>query len=251
MEKTVSGPTTEIHGHAYADELSREQAVLADNVREHRATAWEIIRDHKRIVAWTFFFALSAVGWGFDAQVNGAAISVPSFRRDFGYGKKSYYQQSSPHFVLTTRLRYYYKGEPVLPAQWQSAFNAASSIGQFFGGFLCSWVSDRIGRKGGLAMGILFCLGGILGEIFSIARPAFLISKLVLGLGLGSYLTMGPLYCSELSPTVFRGITTAGINMSIGIGQLLSNAAIRGFGGRNDRWAYRAPFACQLIFVGK
>ncbi len=82
----MSGPTTEIHEHAYSDE-SREQAVLADNVREHRATAWEIIRDHKRIVAWTFFFALSAVGWGFDAQVNGAAISVPSFRRDFGYGK--------------------------------------------------------------------------------------------------------------------------------------------------------------------
>ena len=148
-------------------------------------------------------------------------------------------------------LRYYYKGEPVLPAQWQSAFNAASSIGQFFGGFLCSWISDRIGRKGGLAMGIIFCLGGILGEIFSVTRPLFLISKLVLGLGLGSYLTMGPLYCSELSPTVLRGITTAGINMSIGIGQLLSNAAIKGFGGRNDRWAYRAPFACQLIFVGE
>ena len=100
-------------------------------------------------------------------------------------------------------------------------------------------------------MGIIFCLSGILGEIFSAARPAFLISKLVLGLGLGSYLTMGPLYCSELSPTALRGITTAGINMAIGIGQLLSNAAIKGFGGRHDRWAYRTPFACQLIFVGE
>ncbi len=86
MEKTMSGPTAEIYEHAYSGE-SHEQAVLADNIREHKATAWEIIRGHKGIVGWTFFFALSAVGWGFDAQVNGAAISVPSFRRDFGYGK--------------------------------------------------------------------------------------------------------------------------------------------------------------------
>jgi len=153
--------------------------------------------------------------------------------------------------VLTLGSRYIYKGEPVLPAPWQSAFNAASSIGQFFGAFICSWMSDRIGRKGGLGIGVPFCLGGILGEIFSVARHAFLVSKLVLGLGLGFYLTMGPLYCSELSPTALRGITTAGINMAIGIGQLLSNAAIKGFGGRNDRWAYRAPFACQFIFVGE
>ena len=86
MEKIVTGPTAEIREHTCADE-SCEQAVLADNLREHEATVREVIHNHKRIVAWTFFFALSAVGWGFDAQVNGAAISVPSFRRDFGYVK--------------------------------------------------------------------------------------------------------------------------------------------------------------------
>lgn len=42
---------------------------------------------------------------GFDAQVNGGMLSVRSFRRDFGY---------------------YYNGEPVLPASWQSAFNTVS-----------------------------------------------------------------------------------------------------------------------------
>jgi hypothetical protein len=31
----------------------------------------------------------------------------------------------------------------------------------------------------------------------------------------------------------------------------LSNAAIKGFGGRTDSWAYRGPFALQFIFVGK
>ncbi len=47
-----------------------------------------------------------------------------------------------------------------------------------------------------------------------------------------------------------RGITTAGINLGIVVGQLLTNAAVKGFGEREDRWAYRAPFALQLLFVG-
>lgn len=49
---------------------------------------------------------------------------------------------------------------------------------------------------------------------------------------------------------MIRGITTAGVNLGIVIGQLLSNAAIKGFGERTDRWAYRGPFAIQFFFVG-
>jgi hypothetical protein len=49
---------------------------------------------------------------------------------------------------------------------------------------------------------------------------------------------------------VIRGITTAGVNLGIVIGQLLSNAAIKGFGERTDHWAYRGPFAIQFFFVG-
>jgi hypothetical protein len=54
----------------------------------------------------------------------------------------------------------------------------------------------------------------------------------------------------QISPIVLRGITTAGVNLGIVIGQLLSNAAIKGFGDRNDHWAYRGPFAIQFFFVG-
>lgn len=74
-------------------------------------------------------------------------------------------------------------------------------------------------------------------------------SKLVLGVGLGFYLTLGPMMTSELTPVVLRGIATAGVNLGIAMGQLLSNGAIAGFGNRTDRWSYRAPFALQLAFV--
>ena len=80
--------------------------------------------------------------------------------------------------------------------------------------------------------------GGVFGEVFSITRPAFLVGKLILGIGLGFYLTVAPLYASELAPIALRGIVTAGVNFAIVIGQLLSNAVIKGFGDRTDRWAY-------------
>lgn len=142
-----------------------------------------------------------------------------------------------------------YKGEYVLPASWQSAFNIIGSPGQFFGGFLCSYVADRWGRKSALVGAILFCTGGIIGQLLSTTRVAFLMSKLVLGGGLGFYLTIGPMMTSELTPVVLRGMATAGVNLGIAMGQLLSNSVVAAFGQRTDRWAYRAPFAIQLAFV--
>lgn len=107
-------------------------------------------------------------------------IAVPAFRRDFGY-------------MLD--------GQAVLPAKWQSAFNVVASIGQFFGGFMCSAIADRIGRKKSIAIGILICLGGIIGQIVTTTKGGFLGAKLVLGVGLGFYLTLGPLCCSEVRMT--------------------------------------------------
>jgi MFS family permease len=104
-------------------------------------------------------------------------ISVPSFRRDFGYVSDGVF---------------------ILPAKWQAAFNNVGSIGQFFGGFVCSQVADMIGRKKSIALGIMICTGGIIGQIVTTTKGGFLGAKLVLGFGLGFYLTLGPLCCSEV-----------------------------------------------------
>ncbi|KAK5992562.1 General alpha-glucoside permease-like protein [Cladobotryum mycophilum] len=205
----------------------KNETLRADIQNEHDLSVKDVLVNHPALVFWTFYWAMAGVGWGFDAQVNGGMLSVNSFRRDFGYIQN---------------------GKAILPADWQSAFNNVSSVGQFFGGFFCSWVADRIGRKSSLLIGLLLVTGGVFGEMFSTARAAFVVSKLILGCGLGFYLTLGPLAASEITPVNFRGISTAGVQFGLGCGQLLSNAVIKGFGERNDRWAYRAPFAVQLFF---
>ncbi|KAF4980637.1 hypothetical protein FZEAL_3386 [Fusarium zealandicum] len=207
---------------------SKTDALNVERQAEHDLTIKQVLTRHPALVWWSFYWAMAAVGWGFDAQINGAMISVSAFRRDFGYVQD---------------------GESILPADWQTAFNVISSVGQFFGGFLCSWVCDYVGRKSSLAIGLLFATGGIFGEVFSHTNVTFLISKLILGFGLGFFLTLAPLATSEIAPVVFRGISTAGVNLGVAVGQLLSNAVIKGLGSRSDNWAYRGPFATQLFFV--
>ncbi|KAF5123927.1 Sugar transport protein 12 [Metarhizium anisopliae] len=191
-------------------ELSfKHETVRTCHLLEHRLTIKDVFNRHPALIWWSFYWSISGVGWGFDAQVNGRMLSVESFRRDFGY---------------------IYDGEAVLPADWQTAFNTVSSVGQFFGGFPCAWLTDRIGRKRALFVGVAIVTAGILGEIFSTARAAFVVSKLILGFGLGFYLTLAPLATSECAPVVFRGISTAGVQFGLGSGQLLSNAVIKAFG---------------------
>ncbi|KAH7079870.1 maltose permease [Paraphoma chrysanthemicola] len=227
MEK-INHQTT-VHNEGFSDKSAIDQRALdADRVDEEGLTFRFVARHHPALVWWSFFYAMSAVGWGFDAQVNGAMIAVPAFRRNFGY---------------------IFEGEPVLPANWQTAFNVVSSVGQFFGGFICAWTADRIGRRWAVVIGAVVCAGAIVGQIVSDTRVAFLMSKLILGVGLGFYLSIGPLVTSEITPVVLRGLATAGVNLGIAMGQLLSNAAVKGFGERDDRWAYRAPFALQLFFA--
>ncbi|KAK1848679.1 maltose permease [Colletotrichum chrysophilum] len=226
MEKT--GPADHLEPSVSHVHDPKGAAAATTNQQEHDLTVRDVFKNHKIIVWWCFYWAMAAIGWGFDAQINGAMISVESFRRDFGYVEN---------------------GEAILPADWQSAFNVISTVGQFFGGFLCSYMADKIGRKNSLLVGIVVCSGGCVGEILSDTRGAFLASKLIFGAGLGFYLTLAPLACSELAPVALRGFATAGVNLGIALGQLLSNAVVKAFGERSDRWAYRGPFATQLFFA--
>ncbi|RDW93464.1 uncharacterized protein DSM5745_00786 [Aspergillus mulundensis] len=193
-----------------------------------KLTLRQLVVKHPAVIWWAFYWGMTAVAWGFDAQINGAVISIESFRRAFGYVQD---------------------GEAILPASWQSAFNTVTSVGGFFSAFFCSWLADRIGRKWTLFVGLMLLTGGILGEMFTLARGGFVAVKILLGCGLGFMLTLAPLTISELTPVALRGVALSGVNLGIAIGQLLSSAVIRAFGSRSDSWGFQAPFAIQLFFI--
>ncbi|WWD01376.1 hypothetical protein V866_008319 [Kwoniella sp. B9012] len=145
-------------------------------------------------------------------------LSTPSFRRDFGY---------------------FYKNDYVVPARWQSAFNSVGSVGGIFGGIAVGWIADRIGRRGSIAVASFISIGAVFIQFFSPPHKnaMLLVGKLINGFALGMYLSAASAYCAEVSPVVLRGITTG-----------LVNLWIVGLGSREDKNAYRIPFALQWIF---
>lgn len=66
-----------------AAHIDHSQADAA-NEQEKAIKIRDVLKKHPSLVWWIFYWAMAAVGWGFDAQINGAMISVPAFRREFG-----------------------------------------------------------------------------------------------------------------------------------------------------------------------
>ncbi|KAG1763315.1 maltose permease, partial [Suillus occidentalis] len=197
---------------------------------EHATTPAQAVRTYWRAFAWCLFINMGALLWGYDSQVGGGLLSVPSFRRDFGSLIDQQY---------------------VLAASWQSAFNSVSSIGGMAGAFSLGYISELFGRRGAVAVA---CVVSIVGILLQFLTPAhengmLLAGKLINGFSLGMFVSSAGSYCAEVSPLALRGITTASVNLWIDCKKhSMSNGVIRGTGNRTDAYAYRLPFALQWIF---
>lgn len=96
------------HGEVFAASSGAREAALL----EHTYTVWEAFRLFRPAIGWCFLFSLGVVMAGFDPQLVGTLVAIPTFQQDFGQP---------------------YDGGYLVPAQWQSAFNLGVPIGQVVG----------------------------------------------------------------------------------------------------------------------
>jgi MFS transporter, SP family, general alpha glucoside:H+ symporter len=92
-----------------AEQIEGQEAVLAqvaDNEEhaEHAMGIWASFRQYPWASAWCIYAAWCVVLLSFDGQAAAAIVGIPQFRKDFGYA---------------------FNDDYVLPAHWQSIFNAA------------------------------------------------------------------------------------------------------------------------------
>jgi len=102
-------------------------------------------------------------------------------------------------------------GEPfhdafIIPAHWQSLWNALFNVTTMVGSFGAGYVQDRLGRRSVFLLTIIFATAGIAINFTASTRGVFLAGKMITGLAIGLVLSGAQTYVSEITPLPIRGI---------------------------------------------
>ncbi|KAK5073701.1 hypothetical protein LTR51_004282 [Lithohypha guttulata] len=196
-------------------------------IREYNLTFVEAVKAYPTAIAWAVFFSLGVIMAAFDPQLIGNLYATPAFRRDFGY---------------------LYNGEYIVPASYQSALSMGSPLGQVFGAFGAAYPMEWLGRKKTFGLCVLLTTCFVFIQFFARSLPVLLVGELLGGLVLGCYVTIFPVYASEVCPIALRGILTSFTNIAFVAGQLIANGVTAGTSKLDNHWAYSLPFATQWIW---
>src|SRR5215471_11769297 len=108
------------------------------------------------------------------------------------------------------------------------------TLGALVGALLAGGLADRLGRQKAMVIGgILFAIGA-LGESLAPGTWILVISRFVVGFGVGIASVAGPLYAAEMAPSSVRGRYVSSYQLAITIGILLADIsdAVLSSGGR-------------------
>ncbi len=94
----------------------------------------------------------------------------------------------------------------IIPAYWQSVWNAMYNIMQLFGSLFAGFIQDRFGRRVVFLLGIVIVSAGIACAYLSETPAHFMGAKIVSGFAVGAFQTTTQTYVSEITPLPLRGI---------------------------------------------
>ena len=97
-------------------------------------------------------------------------------------------------------------GQLIIPAYWQSAWNAMYNVMTLVGSVVAGLVQDWLGRRAVFLVAIIIAAGGIAVSFVSNNPAQFLGGKIVTGTAVGLLLTTTQTYVSEIAPLPMRGI---------------------------------------------
>jgi len=109
-------------------------------------------------------------------------------------------------------------------SSWQVGWAAGSlGLSAIMGAVAVGAVSDRFGRVKTLMVASVFFLFGALLMAAASNFPFLLLGRFVTGFGVGSGLSIDPLYISEISPPLYRGALVSTSEICINVGVLLGS----------------------------
>ncbi|BCS04173.1 uncharacterized protein AKAW2_71051A [Aspergillus luchuensis] len=162
---------------------------IHDPASQHGRSTWQALRANPIVVLFCLYGNIGALMYGFDNLVLSLALSMTAFEQTFGT---------------------FTKGSYVIPAYWQSLWNALSQVATMLGSTAAGPIQDRFGRRAAFLVAACLSAAGI-AVVYTASTPgAFLAGKIVNGLSLGLALTTGQTYISEITSLEVRGIALSG-----------------------------------------
>lgn len=130
----------------------------------------------------------------------------------------------------------------------QGTINGLFQIGGLVGALSSSTIADKLGRLWALLIAsVITVVGGGL-QAGSVAVSMYIVMRFVTGVGIGALVTLVPLYQSEISPPVIRGLLVGMHGVLICVGYALASWVGLGFyfvNASGTQW--RIPLAIQCL----
>jgi SP family xylose:H+ symportor-like MFS transporter len=142
-----------------------------------------------------------------------------------------------------------------------SGWTVSSALfGCIIGAIVAGWVSNAIGRKGGmLVAGFLFLISaagsaypefglGPIGGMGPAALTPFILYRILCGVGVGIASMLSPLYIAEIAPSRIRGRLVSFNQLSIVLGMLLVYCVNRSIAAQGDEaWIQSTGWRLMLV----
>ncbi|KEY71303.1 hypothetical protein S7711_05895 [Stachybotrys chartarum IBT 7711] len=191
---------------------------------------WETAKSFKVCTAICFLVAFSAATDGYQIGINGNIIANPGFVREFATEVND-------------------DGEPVLASSILSAWGSIMSVGQIIGMTTLPFLSDRFGRKAAMYAYWFVLAMSILTESLARTWPAWLVAKLLAGIGVGCLQSTVPTYIAETAPVRIRGALLIAYSFWFGLGNFFAPVALQ-VHSQVDRDDWLTPIYTQWSQIG-
>ncbi|KAH8649798.1 general substrate transporter [Xylariales sp. PMI_506] len=212
---------------SWAENIDDELGQAA-NQEEHQTGVLQTIRNQPKLVGWCFYAILCCLLISFENQAASMVLTVPEFRKDFGY---------------------LYEGSYVLETAWQSAFYGAPIGSAIIGSLAGASIADKFGRRPFLAACITISFAAIAIEFVAVTNATFFGGKLLNGFATAAVLSCAMAYLGEIVPLAVRGLFTCMSALMMTLGPLISAIIVDKTGELETRWAYRSVFCAQFGFA--
>lgn len=177
----------------------------------------------------------------------GAAALASSFQHGYNTGVVNAPQQHVEAFINHTYTRRF-KEQPSENTikMIYSIIVAIYCVGGMIGGLITAFVSEKLGRKGGLIYNslLVFAAAALMG--FSKHAESYemiILGRFLIGVNNGLNAGLGPLYLNEISPTHLRGAVGSIYQLVVTISILISNLlGLPNVLGTDTMWPYLFAF---------